>query len=65
MGLLLNHGELGLYGLIHLGLVVWALVSTVTTEATSGGRVSWILFVPVPPLVGFLVWLFAGPRSAR
>ncbi len=65
MELFQNFGQLGLAGLIHLALVIWALVSVVSSEATSGGKVFWILFVLILPLLGFIVWLLAGPRSAR
>ena len=53
----------GLLGLIHLGLVIWALVSIVQSHRGTGNKVLWILLVVVFPLVGFLIWLLFGPRG--
>ena len=53
----------GIGGLILLILNIWALVSIVTSGATTGGKVLWCLLVLILPLVGFIVWLIAGPRS--
>ncbi|NNG03066.1 MAG: PLDc_N domain-containing protein [Inquilinus sp.] len=55
----------GLLGLIHLGLVIWALVSIVQSRVSTAHKVLWILLVVVFPLLGFLIWLFAGPRSRK
>ncbi len=55
----------GLLGLIHLALVIWALVSIFGSDASTGGKVLWILFILVFPLIGFIVWLLFGPRANR
>jgi len=55
----------GLLGLIWLGLCIWAIVETLGSSASSGKKVLWILFVLVLPVVGFIVWLLAGPRRAH
>ncbi len=55
----------GLFGLILLGLIIWAIVSVVQSRATTGAKVLWILLVLVFPLVGFLIWLLFGPKSWR
>jgi hypothetical protein len=47
-----------------LVLNIWAIVSIVTSNAGTGAKVLWVLFVLVLPILGFIVWLFAGPRSA-
>ncbi|GGH34708.1 Phospholipase_D-nuclease N-terminal [Cribrihabitans marinus] len=54
----------GLGGLIILALDIWALVSIIGSAASTGKKVLWSLLVIVLPLVGFLIWLVAGPRSA-
>jgi hypothetical protein len=55
----------GLFGLILLVLDIWAVVSTVQSGASTGGKVLWILLILIFPLVGFLIWLLAGPRGGR
>jgi hypothetical protein len=55
----------GLGGLIVLALAIWAIVSIVGSSASTGAKVLWCLLVIVLPLLGFLLWLFFGPRSAR
>ena len=54
----------GLGGLIVLALAIWAIVSIVGSNASPGAKVLWILFVLVLPILGFIVWLFAGPKGA-
>ena len=52
-----------LFGLILLGLNIWAIVSIVGSAASAGKKALWILLIVVLPLVGFLIWLIAGPRG--
>lgn len=53
----------GFGGLIILALDIWAILSIAGSSATTGRKVLWILLVVVLPLLGFLIWLIAGPRS--
>ena len=55
----------GIGGLILLALNIWAIVSVVSSTATVGGKTFWVLFILILPLLGFLIWLLFGPRSAR
>lgn len=54
----------GLGGLIILALDIWAIVSIIGSSASTGRKVLWTLLVLILPVVGFLIWLIAGPRSA-
>lgn len=54
----------GLLGLIILIADVYAIVKTIQSAATTGTKVLWIVIILVLPVVGFLLWLFLGPRSA-
>jgi len=56
--------EVGFFGLILLIANIWAIVSTFQSNTTTGKKVFWIVFILVFPFVGFVLWLFAGPRSA-
>jgi len=53
----------GLLGLIVLVANVWAIVQTVQSSATTGAKVFWIVLILLLPVIGLIVWLFAGPRG--
>ncbi|APZ53998.1 PLD nuclease N-terminal domain-containing protein [Salipiger abyssi] len=55
----------GIGGFIVLVLDIWAIVSILSSRASTGAKVLWTLLVIVLPLLGFIIWLIAGPRSAR
>jgi hypothetical protein len=55
----------GIGGLIVLALSLWAIVSIIGSSASTGKKVLWCLFVLILPVLGFIVWLFAGPRADR
>ncbi|WP_158970436.1 PLD nuclease N-terminal domain-containing protein [Chachezhania sediminis] len=55
----------GLGGLILLALDIWAIVSIIGSGASTGRKVLWCLLVLILPLIGFIIWLIAGPRSGR
>ena len=53
----------GLLGFIILILDVWAIVKTVGSSASTGGKVFWIVLILILPVLGFIIWFFAGPRT--
>ncbi|WP_299286049.1 PLD nuclease N-terminal domain-containing protein [uncultured Tateyamaria sp.] len=53
----------GIGGFIVLVLNIWAIVSIVGSGASTGSKVLWTLLVLILPIVGFVIWLIAGPRS--
>ena len=55
----------GLGGLIVLALDIWSIISVVGSNRDTGAKVLWILLILVLPILGFIIWLIAGPRSAR
>lgn len=54
----------GLGGLLILALDIWAIVSIIGSNSTTGKKVLWTLLVFFLPLIGFLIWLIAGPRAS-
>lgn len=54
-----------LFGLFFLALDIWAIVNIVNSDATGLARLLWVLGVVIFPLLGFLIWLVAGPRRQR
>ena len=55
--------ELGLLGLIWLVIVVWAIIKTAQARVGLLVRFCWILILIVFPVLGFLFWLFLGPKG--
>ena len=53
-----------LLGIVHLALVIWAVINILSSSAGTGEKVLWALGVLIFPVVGFIVWFFAGPRGA-
>lgn len=54
-----------LLGLIVLIADIWAIVNVMQSHSSTGGKVLWVVGILVFPLLGFIVWLMAGPRGAR
>jgi Phospholipase_D-nuclease N-terminal len=53
----------GLFGLLLLVADIWAIVKTVQSGASTGAKVFWIVLILILPLLGLIIWLFAGPRG--
>lgn len=58
-------GVTGLGGLIVLVLDIWAIVSILGSSASTGAKVGWLLLVVILPVLGFIIWLIAGPRGTK
>jgi hypothetical protein len=54
----------GIGGLILLALDIWALISVIGSNETTGKKVIWVLAILLLPFLGFLAWLLFGPRSS-
>ena len=54
-----------IFGIIVLVLDIWAIVSIFGSSASTGAKVLWILLILLLPVLGLIIWFFAGPRSAR
>lgn len=54
----------GVIGLIVLALDVWAFINILQSGTGTGGKVLWTLLILFLPIVGFIIWLLAGPRKA-
>jgi hypothetical protein len=55
----------GFFGLLVLIADVWAIINVVGSRSSTGAKVLWTVLILLLPLVGFLIWLVAGPRSAK
>jgi len=54
----------GLFGLLVLAADVWAILNIFQSSSTTGTKALWIILVLALPLLGVIIWYFAGPREA-
>lgn len=54
----------GLLSLIILALDIWAIVHVVRSRTDTTRKVLWVLLIAVLPVLGLIIWVFMGPRSA-
>ena len=54
----------GLFGLLVLAADVWAILNIFQSSSATGTKAVWIILVLVLPLLGVIIWYFAGPREA-
>jgi len=52
-----------LLGLIHLVLFIWAFVQIWGSHASGVAKLIWSLVVFLFPLIGLIIWFFAGPKK--
>lgn len=53
----------GLLGLVILVLDVWAIVKTLSSSASTGSKVLWIVVILVLPIIGLVLWWLMGPKG--
>lgn len=58
-------GELGLFGLIHLAIWVYAVIQIFGSSSNTTDKVLWIVIVAALPLIGIIAWYFMGPGSPK
>lgn len=61
----MNFQPSGLWGLIVLVADIWAIVNIFQSSATTTAKVLWTVLVILLPVLGFIIWFFAGPKSSR
>lgn len=55
----------GLLGLLILIADVWAIINVIQSGIGNGAKLLWVLAILLLPLLGFIIWLIAGPRGSR
>jgi succinate dehydrogenase/fumarate reductase cytochrome b subunit len=55
----------GFGGLIVLIADVWAIVNILQSSVSTAAKVLWTVIVVLLPVLGFILWFFAGPRTRR
>ena len=56
-------GFSGILGFLVLVADIWAIWNIIQSRASTGSKVLWVAIVLILPLLGFVVWFFAGPRQ--
>jgi hypothetical protein len=54
-----------LLGLIIFILDVWAIINVIQSHESGAIKLIWTLAIIFLPVIGLIVWFFAGPRKAR
>jgi hypothetical protein len=55
----------GIIGLIILALDIWAIINVIQSGSSTGSKILWVLLILVLPVLGLIIWFFAGPRGGR
>ena len=53
----------GLWGLLVLAADVWAIVNVLQSSESTGTKVVWTLVILLLPVLGYIIWYFAGPKT--
>ncbi|MEP2920517.1 PLDc N-terminal domain-containing protein [Sulfitobacter sp.] len=56
--------EWSILGLLVFIAGIYAIYHIVSSTAPTAQKVIWTIVVVVFPIIGFLVWLLAGPRKS-
>jgi hypothetical protein len=43
---------------------IWAIINIFQSSASNGSKALWVVLVLVLPILGLIIWYFAGPKSA-
>jgi hypothetical protein len=54
----------GILGVLVLLADVWAILNIFQSASSTGSKTLWIVLVLVLPLLGVIIWYFAGPRES-
>ena len=42
---------------------VWAVIQVLQSRESTGTKVLWVVLIVLLPIVGLIIWYFAGPRG--
>ncbi len=56
---------IGLFGLLVLIADVWAILNVIQAKVDTIKKLLWIVMILLLPLLGVVIWFFAGPRSSK
>ncbi|AKH38103.1 MULTISPECIES: PLDc N-terminal domain-containing protein [Nitrosomonas] len=53
----------GFLGFVILVLDIWAIIKITQSAASTGNKVFWVVLILMLPVVGLIIWWFAGPKA--
>jgi hypothetical protein len=56
--------EYGLLGILVLIADIYAIYNVLTSGASVLAKILWTALILILPVVGFIIWLIAGPRGS-
>ena len=56
--------EYGIVGLLILIANIYAIIQVFSSGASTGAKVLWTLLILILPVLGLIIWFFAGPRGS-
>jgi phospholipase D-like protein len=61
----MHYGNGSLWSILVLIADIWAIVNIFQSGASTERKVLWTVLVILLPVLGFIIWLIAGPRAGR
>ena len=61
----MHNGYTGIFGVLVLIADVWAIVNIMGSGRKTGDKVLWVIVILLLPIVGWIIWLAAGPRANK
>ena len=55
--------EYGIFGIMILALDIYAIYQVLTSSASGLAKIIWTIVILALPLLGLIIWFFAGPRG--
>jgi hypothetical protein len=43
---------------------IWAIINIIQSNESAGSKALWVVLVLLLPILGLIIWYFAGPKSA-
>lgn len=56
--------EYGILGFVILALDIWALLGVWSSGASAGAKLLWTAIIVILPVIGLILWYFAGPKGS-
>ncbi len=56
---------MGILGLLILIANIWAIINIIQAKVDNVKKLLWIVLILLLPLLGLIIWFFAGPRGSK
>ncbi|MFQ5418302.1 MAG: PLD nuclease N-terminal domain-containing protein [Myxococcota bacterium] len=53
----------GVAGIVVLIADIWAILQVFQSRESNGTKVLWAALIALLPVLGLIIWFFAGPRG--